>query len=178
MVNSNSKRAFWSNGSNYAGYREYTIDKLLGALELILFNTYIQFNGSIFKQILGIPMGGNASPFIADLYLSWCEYCYMTKVVKTDYTLAKLLSYKCTYLDDICTINLQNVGDIAEDIYDNTMLFESSTCNHNKDTFLDLYIRVVDHKFITGIYHKVDDFKFEVISYPFPQNNVHSLIRC
>ena len=113
MVNSNSKRAFWSNGSNYAGYREYTIDKLLEALELSLFNTYIQFNGSIFKQILGIPMGGNASPFIADLYLSWCEYCYMTKVVKTDYTLAKLLSYNCRYLDDICTINLQNFGDIA-----------------------------------------------------------------
>ena len=116
MVNSNSKRAFWSNGSNYAGYRQYTIDKLLEALELILFNTYIQFNGSIFKQILGIPMGGNASPFIADLYLSWCEYCYMTKVVKTDYTLAKLLSYNCRYLDDICTINLQNFGDIAKDI--------------------------------------------------------------
>ena len=102
----------WSNGSNYAGYREYKIYKLLEALEL-LFNTYIQFNGSIFKQILGIPMGGNASPFIADLYLSLCEYCYMTKVVKTDYTLAKLLSYKCRYLDDICTINLQNFGDIA-----------------------------------------------------------------
>ena len=49
MVNSNSKRAFWSNGSNYARYREYTIDKLLEALELILFNTYIQFNGIIFK---------------------------------------------------------------------------------------------------------------------------------
>ena len=65
---------------------KYTIDKLLEALELILFNTYIQFYGSIFKQILGIPMGGNASLFIADLYLSWCEYCYMTKVVKTDYT--------------------------------------------------------------------------------------------
>ena len=64
MVNSNSKREFWSNGSNYAGYREYTIDKLLEALELILFNTYIQFNGSIFKQILGIPMGGSASPLL------------------------------------------------------------------------------------------------------------------
>ena len=55
MVNSNSKSAFWSNGSNYAGYREYTIDKLLEALELILFNAYIQFNESIFKQITGIP---------------------------------------------------------------------------------------------------------------------------
>ena len=29
MVNSNSKRAFWSNGSNYAGNREYTIDNYL-----------------------------------------------------------------------------------------------------------------------------------------------------
>ena len=65
-------------GSNYAGYREYAIDELLVALEIILFHNYIQFNGCIFKQILGIPMGGNASPFIADLYLSWCKYCYMT----------------------------------------------------------------------------------------------------
>ena len=151
MVNSNSKRAFWSNGSNYAGYREYTIDKLLEALELILFNTYIQFNGSIFKQILGIHMGGNASPLNPALYLLWCEYCYMTKVVKTDYTLAKLLSYNCRYLDDICTINIQNFGDIAKDIYDNTLLLEGSTCSYKQDTFLDLYIRVVDHKFITGI---------------------------
>ena len=148
----------------------------LEALELILFNTYIQFNGSIFKQILGIPMGGNASPFIADLYLSWCEYCYMTKVVKTDYTLAKLLSYNCRYLDDICTINLQNFGDIAKDIYDNTLLLEGSTCSYKQDTFLDLYICVVDHEFITGFYHKVDDFNFEVISYPFPQSNVHSML--
>ena len=135
MVNSNSKRAFWSNGSNYAGYRAYTIDKLLEALELILFNTYIQFNGSIFKQILGIPMGGNASSFIADLYLSWCVYCYMTKIVKTDYTLAKLLSYNCRYLDDICTMNVQNFGDIAKDIYDNTLLLEGSTCSYKQDTF-------------------------------------------
>ena len=49
------------------------IDKLFEALELILINTYIQFNGSIFKEIPGIPMGGNTSPFIADLSLSWCE---------------------------------------------------------------------------------------------------------
>ena len=55
-------------------------------------------------------------------------------------------------------MNLQNFGDIAKDIYDNTLLLEGSTCSYKQDTFLDLYIRVVDHKFITGIYHKVDDF--------------------
>ena len=108
LVNSYRKKAFWSNGSSYPGYREYTIDELLEALEIILFDTYIQFNGTVFKQILGIPMGGNASPFIADLYLSWCEYCYVTKLTKTDYNLAKILSYYCRYLDDICTVNLKD----------------------------------------------------------------------
>ena len=121
-------------------------------------------------------MGGNASPFIADLYLLCCEYCYMTKEVKTDYALAKLLSYNCRYLDDISTIHLQNFGDIAKDIYDNTLLLEGSACSYKQDTFLDLYICVVDNKFMTGIYHKVDDFNFDVISYPFSQSNVHSML--
>ena len=41
---------------------------------------------------------------------------------------------------------------------------------------LDLDIRAVDGKFVTDIYHKVDDFNFEVISYPFPQSNIHSVL--
>ena len=100
----------------------------------------------------------------------------MTKVVKTDYALAKLLTYTCRYLDDICTINLQNFGDIAKDMYDNALLLEGSTCSYKQDTFSDLHIRVVDHKFITGIFHKVGDFNFEVIRYPFPQSNVHLML--
>ena len=119
-------------------------------------------------------MSGNASPFIADLYLSWCEYCYVTKLTKTDYNLAKRLSYNCRYLDDICTVNMKDFDTISKDIYDNTLILESSTCSYKRDNFLDLYIRVIDDKFVTGIYHKVDDFNFEVISYPFPDSNIHS----
>ena len=100
----------------------------------------------------------------------------MTKVVKTDNALEKLLSYNCKYLDDICTVNLKYLYDIAKDIYDNTLLLEGRTCSHKQDTFLDLYICVAHHKLLIGIYHKVDEFNFEVISYPFPQSNVHSML--
>ena len=55
-----------------------------------------------------------------------------------------------------------------------TLILEGSTCNYKRDNFLDLYIRVIDDEFVTGIYHKVDDFNFEVISYPFPDSNIHS----
>ena len=35
----------------------------------------------MFKQIKGIPMGGNASPLIADLFLANLEFKYMDKLV-------------------------------------------------------------------------------------------------
>ena len=171
MVNPNRKKAFWSNGSNYAGYKEYTIDELLEALEIILFNTYIQFNGCIFKQILGIPMGGNTSPFIANLYLLWYEYCYMTTIVKTDYAMAKLLSYNCRNLNDICTVNFKYFGDIAK-LYITAHCCSKVVHAVTNRTPSWVFISVL----LTGIYHKVDDFNFEVINYPFPQSNIHSML--
>ena len=90
--------------------------------------------------------------------------------------MSKFLSYNCRHFDDICTVNSKYFGDIAKDIYDSTLLLEGSACGHKQDTFLDLYIRVVDGKFVTGIYHKVDDFNFEVINYPFPQSNIYSML--
>ena len=63
---------------------------------------------------------------------------------------------------------------ISKDTYDNTLILEGRTCSYKRDNFLDLYIRVIDGKFVTGICHKVDDFNFEVISYPFPDSNIHS----
>ena len=51
--------------------------------------------------------------------------------------MAKLLSYYCRYLDDICKfVNLKNFGGIAKDIYDNTLLLDGSACSYKQDTFL------------------------------------------
>jgi hypothetical protein len=65
LVNPVRKKSFWYNGTFYSGYKRYTVDKLLDALHFILNETYVQFGGFLFRQKLGIPMGGNASPFVA-----------------------------------------------------------------------------------------------------------------
>ena len=102
MVDSKTKRALLSYGWNYNGYSEYTSDKSLEALQMILNNTDMQFNRNEFlKQILGIPMGGNASHFILDLHLSW-------------------------------------FGNIAKDIYYNTLLLKGSTCGYREIAFLSV----------------------------------------
>ena len=58
--------------SSYTGYGEHTIDKSLEVFEIIPFDTYVKFNGTILKQMPYMLICGNALPFIADLYLSWC----------------------------------------------------------------------------------------------------------
>ena len=44
----------------------------------------------------------------------------------------------------------------------------------DRTTLLDLYIRVVDI-FLTGVYHEVGDFNFQVINSINPQSNVNSV---
>ena len=61
-------------------------------------------------------------------------------------------------------------------VYDKTLLLEGSACSCKQDAFLDLYIRVVDDKFVTGIHHEVDDFNFEVINCSFLQSNINHIL--
>ena len=152
------------------------MDQVIEAIKFILNNAYVQFAGDIFQQIVGIIMGGNACPEIADLYLIWCEYSYMQKLCNSkikNLKLAKELSNNSRYIDDISTLNLSvNFGSLSKEIYDSSLILEQSSENGHRDNFLDLHIYIKDKKFVTGIYHKVDDFDFEVINYPFPSSNI------
>ena len=61
----------------------YDRDKLKTALDYLLFNSFVRFGPHVFKQIKGIPMGGNASPLIAVLFLANLEFRYMDKLVSS-----------------------------------------------------------------------------------------------
>ena len=115
-------------------------------------------------QTKGIPMGGNASPLIADLYLSWLEYQYLSKLVRNkDFNLLHKLKYNSRYIDDIITPNVENFLEIAKHIYPTEISLEQTDNDSLYDTFLDLDIKV---------FHKVDLFDFEVISFPFLESNI------
>ena len=43
LVNSESKKAFWSDGSDRPNYKFYDLDKLLESLKYVRYNTYVQF---------------------------------------------------------------------------------------------------------------------------------------
>ena len=46
-------------------------------------NIYVQFGDMVYKQIVGIPMGTNWAPLIADLFLYCYERDFMSNLQKS-----------------------------------------------------------------------------------------------
>ena len=47
---------------------------------------YVRFGSSVFRQVIGIPMGTNNAPLLADLFLHTFEYDFVVKTMKQDIT--------------------------------------------------------------------------------------------
>jgi hypothetical protein len=51
-------------------------------LEFLIDNIFVSFGGTLFQQVLGIPMGTNCAPLLADLFLYSYESECLQKLVK------------------------------------------------------------------------------------------------
>ena len=67
----NDRNAFFT---AYAvrNYNLWSCQKVCEALIFLLDNIYIRFGSKLYRQIVGIPMGTNCAPLVADLFL----FCY------------------------------------------------------------------------------------------------------
>ena len=50
------------------------------ALNLLLDNIFVRFGNTVYQQVIGIPMGTNCAPVIADLFLFCYERDFMKKL--------------------------------------------------------------------------------------------------
>ena len=69
---------------------------------------YVQFDGMVYQQIVGIPMGTNCAPYtcIADLFLYCYERDFMSDLQKSKRVdLIDMFNDTSRYLDDIFTID-------------------------------------------------------------------------
>ena len=67
-------KCFWSNDDR----SEINITKsmLVGMIEYLVDNIYVSVGNTVFRQCVGIPMGTDCAPLLANLYLFHFEYTY------------------------------------------------------------------------------------------------------
>ena len=51
------------------GDNKYTANDICKMTEFLVDNIYVRFGGQYFRQMVGIPMGTNCAPLLADLFL-------------------------------------------------------------------------------------------------------------
>ena len=66
------------NADHYRGYHLWSSQNVCDALSFLLDNIYIRFGTKLYRQIVGIPMGTNCAPLVADLFL----FCYERDFMK------------------------------------------------------------------------------------------------
>ena len=64
------------------GDNKYTANDICKMIEFLADNIYVRFSGQLFRQIVGIPMGINCAPLLADLFLYQYENEFLDKLVK------------------------------------------------------------------------------------------------
>ena len=117
FIATNSFRTIWTTDRMSMRYTYFSCRELCLAIDFLIGNIYVRFGNSVFRQVVGIPMGTNSAPLLADLFLQTFEYDFMVKTMKQDITKAIQFSNTFRYIDDLLSINKMDFGNYISTIY-------------------------------------------------------------
>ena len=150
--------------------------ELCEAFTFLMENIYMQFDGMVYQQIVGIPMGTNCAPLIADLFLYCYERDFMSDLQKSKrFDLIDRFNDTSRYLDDIFTIDNPEFEKHIPDIYPAELQLNKANTSDKETSFLDLNIKVIGSDMHTSVYDKRDDFGFPIVNFPWLSGDVPRL---
>ena len=98
-------------------------------IEFLVDNIYVRFGGQLFRQIVGIPMGTNSAPLLADLFLYFYENEFLAKLVKEGKRkLARKFNLSYHYIHDLISFNNKRFKEFISDIYPKELTISEMSC--------------------------------------------------
>ena len=81
-------------------------------------NIFVSFGGALFQQVVGIPMGTNCAPLLADLFVCSYESEFLQNLVKDKKIHeARAFNFTYRYIDDVLSINNPRFAEFLPLIY-------------------------------------------------------------
>ena len=151
----------------------YTKEMIKSLLEYVIENAFFQVGNKVFRQIIGIPMGSDPAPFIANLFLYTYENRFMFNLKKDDKARAKNLRHVFRFIDDLIALNDNDEFMRShKDIYPPEMELKVENEDTLAASFLDLALAVNEGVIDTKLFDKRDAFNFSVVRMPFKCSNI------
>ena len=145
-------------------------------IEFLVDNIYLRFGGQLFRRMVGIPMGTNCAPLLADLFLYSYENEFLGKLVKEGKRkLARMFNLSYRYIDDLISFNNKRFKEFISDIYPKEFTISETTESTSIASYLDLlFLRDKSNNITTKLYDKRDAFGFYIVNFPFMSSNIPS----
>ena len=162
---------FVKNTSN--AKNKYTEDDIVRIIDFLIDNIFVECGGFIFQQVIGIPMGTNYAPLLADLFLYYYEAEFIQTLIKSGKGhLAKSFCFIYRYIDDVLSINNPKFGDYINIIYSVQLTIKDTTGADHHASHLDLLLKYDNfHRLQVKLYGKRDDFNFNIF-FSFLNSNI------
>ena len=143
-------------------------------LEFLVDNIVVVFAGKVFQQIVGIPMGTNCAPLLADIFLYSYEAEFIQSLLSTDRKwLASRFNFTYMYIDDVLSINNPEFENNLGQMYPVELEIKDTTESTTSAFYLDLLLSIVrDGQLHASIYKKGDYFNFHFRNFSFLRSNI------
>ena len=158
---------------NIIGYHLWFCQNVCDALSLLLDNIYIRFGTKLYRQIVGIQMGTNCAPLVADLFLFCYERDFM-KDLSSDNQADVIKAFNSTslYSDDLLNIDNPYFEGMVNQIYPSELQLNKTNTSDTEAPFLDLRLSISNGFVSSKVYDKRDDFDFDIVNFPFLDGDV------
>ena len=128
----------------------------------------MEFSIQIFQQTVGIPMGTNCVPLLADLFLCGYEAKFIHGLFKAGKNyLAQIFNFTYRYIDDVLLLKNSKILEFITFIYLCELEIKDTTDNNISASYLDCYFRIDNGKLVTRVYDESDDFNFPIVNFNF-----------
>ena len=125
------------------------------------------------RQIVGIQMGTNCAPLVADLFLFCYERDFMLSLSDNNQTdIIEAFNSASRYLDDLLNIDNPYFEQMVGQIYHAELQLNKANSSDTEAPFLDFNLSITNGIVSSKIYDKRDDFNFEIVNFPFLDGDV------
>ena len=134
-------------------------------------NIYIRFGTKLYRQIVGIPMGTNCAPLVADLFLFCYERDFMKNLSSDNQAnVIKAFNLTSRYLDDLLNIYNPYFEGMVNQIYPPELQLNKANTSDTEAPFLNLHLSISNDFVSSKIYDKRDDF--DIVNFLFLDGDV------
>jgi hypothetical protein len=137
-------------------------------LEFLIDTIFVSFEGALFLQVVGIPMGTNCAPLLVDLFLYLYESEFLQNLVKhKKIHEVRAFNFTYWYIDDVLSINNPRFAEFLPLIYPPELEIKETTYTASSASILDIYLEFDDSgQLSTNIYD------FNIINFPNMCSNI------